>query len=354
MSDRMKKIALCLALGLLAGCATNDSVTAPATKEPVAAYYSLETLNYQPLQIYDEAIEQTIRLTDQSATLKTANSDSVVTGWKLPGYGAYRFKIRSQIKRGKFGREASAFMPQVQLLDKNYQLVKTLPATALHYQKPGLLGQEYFYHSFVVDNRDPLLPPVEYIVVNMSDDGRSHRIPVLDMEKEYAKVRGTLPPATNDVVATASDQGVITLEAMALTAAYSGSAAPEPAYTPPVSTGSEAVEADRFDTIALGKEYRETVLQLLDDGKVQEALVLRESASQMYADLQAAFAALYKRESVDHDIDSIASGSQEIDQRLSQAYQQQLMAHLQQGETRAALGVIDQSRALLSHIDALF
>ncbi|WP_257294801.1 hypothetical protein [Endozoicomonas sp. YOMI1] len=53
-------------------------------------------------------------------------------------------------------------------------------------------------------------------------------------------------------------------------------------------------------------------------------------------------------------IESMASDSQEIDQRLSQAYQQQLMMHLQQGETQAALGVIDQSRMLLSHIDALF
>ncbi|MBO9494192.1 hypothetical protein J7438_08840 [Thalassotalea sp. G20_0] len=354
MSNTMKKTALCLALGLLAGCATNDSSIAPAAKEPVAVYHSLPTLNYQPLRIYDEAIQQTIGLTEQSATLKTTDSDSAVIGWQLPGYGAYRFKISSQIKRGKFGREASAFMPEVQLLDKHYQLVKTVPVTALHYQKPGLLGQEYFYHSFVVDNRDPLLTPVEYIVVYMSDDGRNHKLQVVDMEKEYAKARGFMPPATKDVLATASDHGVITLEAMLLTEAYSAGSAPGPAYTPPVPTGREAEATVGFDTIALSKEYRETVLQLLGDGKVQEALALRESAGQMHADLQAAFSALYKRESAGNAIESTVSDSQEIDKRLSHAYQQQLMMHLQQGEIRAALGVIDQSRMLLSHIDTLF
>ncbi|WP_257264886.1 MalM family protein [Endozoicomonas sp. ONNA2] len=258
----MKKPALCLALGLLAGCANTDSATVPG--EPAAVNHTIQTLDYQPLRIYDDAIQQTIRLTNQSPRLQTDDGDSAAIAWRLPEYGAYRFKISSQINRRKFGREASAFMAEVQLLDKNYQVVNTLPATALSYQKPGLLEQEYFYHNFVVDNRDPLITPVAYIVVNMSDAGRRHKIQVVDLEKEYAKVRSIMPPPTEDVLAMASDDGVITLEAMALTAANNPVSAPKPADTPPVAT-------ETADTVALSKAYRDTVLQLLNDGKVQEA-----------------------------------------------------------------------------------
>ncbi|WP_257264852.1 hypothetical protein [Endozoicomonas sp. ONNA2] len=74
----------------------------------------------------------------------------------------------------------------------------------------------------------------------------------------------------------------------------------------------------------------------------------------MYSDLQAAFSALYKGAPVGNTIESIASNPKVTDRRLSQAYQQQLRVYLQQGETQAAPGLIDQSRMLLTHIDSLF
>ncbi len=351
----MKKLVLCLALSALAGCAATGSLPqgeSAQKAQPAITYTSLASVEYTPLSIYDEAVKHTLGISDKTGQLVTSDTVSSVVGWKIPAYGAYRFKLSSQIQRAKFGTAASAFMPQVHLLDKDFQVVETLSAKQLVYQPPGLLEQEHFYHSFVVDNQDPMLPLVEYMVMIMTNDGRRHKIQVVDLEKEYAKARGYLPPATKDVIATASESGSVTLEAMMLTSAYAVGSAPKPAYAPPVQTGKMSA-VTHTDTVLLSKAYLEAVQQLLTAGDIQGALILRENANRLYSGLQRLFSSQYSRAGRVMT-DEPVSENESIDQRLVQAYRKQLVTHLQQDDVQSALGVIDQSRTLIGHINALF
>ena len=349
----MKKIALALAVSLLAGCATHNS-TDVAPPQPKVTFESLATLNYSPLNIYDDGLVYTVPLNQDSAHIRLDGKESPVLGWKIPSYGAYRFKLISQIERSGFGRKASAFMPEMRLLDKDFNVIRTLSAEALEYQKPGLMTQEYFYHNFVVDNRDPLLPPVEYIVVVMTDQGRQHQIMVVDHEKEYAKVRGTMPPITHDIMATAAENGVITLEATALMASYVPANAPAPAYEAPVQTGKQKkkVVDNQLDTVVISRAYRAEVKQLLGTGDVAKALKMREQLDVLQQDLQADFAVLYKGGTVAEVKPDVVT--QDLPGRLLAAYKNQLISYFKAGDTGHALGLLDQAKSLQQHVDALF
>lgn len=351
----MKKLVMGLAVSLLAGCAIHDAADVAVIQQPQAVHQSLDTLSYSPLAIYDDGVKQVIPLTGQSPVVRLDGGQSSALGWKIPAYGVYRFKLTSQIQRAKFGREASAFMAEVRLLDKEFNVVKTLPAEAMAYQKPGLMEPEYFYHRFVVDNRDPLLAPVEYIAVVMTDRGRQHQIKVVDQEKEYAKVRGTLPPMTGDILATASEHGVIVLEAMAAMSSYAPSDAPAPAYMPPVETGRQtAVIADTtMDTVAISRTYREAVEDRLAAGDVVAALAMRDHVDALHQELQADFAALYQSGSSTMIAVDDAQ-SMDLPQQLSAAYKNQLVTSFKAGNARQALGLLDQAKKLRQHVDSLF
>lgn len=349
----MKKIALALAVSLLSACATHDS-TDVAPPPPKVTYESLETLNYSPLNIYDDGLVYTASLGQESARVSLDGEESPVLAWKIPSYGAYRFKLISQIERTGFGRKATAFMPEVRLLDKDFNEIRTLPARALEYQKPGLMAQEYFYHTFVVDNRDPLIPHIEYMVVMMTDQGRQHQIMVVDQEKEYAKVRGTTPPMTDDIMATASENGNIVLEANALMTSYVPANAPPPAYQAPVQIGNKksVVVDNNLNTVAISKAYREKVESLLDAGDVSSALKMREQLDIVQQTLQADFADLYKNGAVAQ----VKSGSVATDLtgQLSSAYKNQLITCFEAGDMAQALGLLDQIKSLQRHVDTLF
>lgn len=349
----MKKIALALAVSLLSACATHDS-TDIAPPPPKVTFESLETLNYTPLNIYDDGLVYTVSLAQQSAHLRLDGEESPVLAWKIPSYGAYRFKLISQIERSGFGRTAVAFMPEVRLLDKEFNEIRTLSAGALEYQKPGLMTQEYFYHNFVVDNRDPLIPHIEYMVVMMTDQGRQHQIMVVDQEKEYAKVRGTMPPMTDDIMATAAESGHIVLEANALMTSYVPANAPPPAYQAPVPLANKksVVVDNNLNTITISKAYREKVQELLNAGDVASALKMREQLDIVQQTLQADFTVLYKNGAVAPVKPD--SAAMDLTGQLSFAYKNQLINCFAAGDRAQALGLLDQIKSLQQHVDALF
>ena len=346
----MKKTALGLALGLLVGCATQNEPSVTPLQQPVAVYQTLNELDYTPLNIHDDSIKQVRQLTMNSAVVKLNSSQSSVLGWKIPAYGVYRFKLSSDIKRTKFGREASAFMAEVRLLDQNFNVVKTLPAESLSYQKPGLMKGEYFYHSFVVDNRDPLQLPAQYMVVVMTEAGRQHKIMVVDQEKEYAKA------LTADIMATADENGTITLEAVAVNSTYTTRDTLFTSDAPLVSSGPTDLTANDevFDTAGISRTYRKEVQRLLQAGEVMKALGMRRHVDALQVGLQKDFADLYKNGGGSRLIDNTSLSTLSPEEQLVMVYKNQLRTYLNSGNTRQALGLLDQTKTLKEYIDALF
>lgn len=353
-------------VAMLAGCssldmtsisdtfeATDSAEAAAAQAEPiVVAMDSLSALHYQPITVYDQALEQEITLNKTIPVLNLADGSSVALGWALQDSGVYRFKLESAIKRDNFGTKATAFMPEVLLLDKNFQVLRSLPASKLQYQEPGLMEPEYFYHSFIVDNRDPMLEAAVYMAVRMSNEDREFTMEVVNQDEEYAEVRGFMPPYLEPVMATASPYGDLTLTVTPLAIAYRADPAPKPAYVPPVPTHENSlapVVLEQYDTIGASKQYRAAVEAALAEGDIQKALSMRKYVQELDKDLQALFTSLYNHKSM--TIDEFVSGDEF---NLSTNYAGQMQADLAAGQTQNALLLLDQIQALSTHISALF
>ncbi len=125
----MKRLALCVALAALGGCAVTDTLPPQddySSYENSVVLNSFADLNFQALNIYDQPVEIERVLNVRSQVLNFEGNQSAALAWKLPGYGAYRFKVKSLIQRAEFGDSATAFMPEVVILDKDFAAVKRI------------------------------------------------------------------------------------------------------------------------------------------------------------------------------------------------------------------------------------
>lgn len=352
----MKKLVLSLAIGLLVGCAGQKNtqvVDLPVSNE---THTTLQTMNYIPLTVYEDVVKQTVRMSDRMVSVAMPGVDSGVVGWKVPAYGVYRFTLSSEIVRGKFGREATAFMPEVRLLDESFNAIRVLPAQALKYQEPGIMGKEYFFHSFVVDNRDPHRTPIEYLAVMMTDEGRQHQIEVMNLEEEYAKVRGTSAANIGNIMGVASDAGTLMLEAVSVVAPENLSPIEVPSFIPKLAIGKKTEKAAKmaFDITAISLAYRDEVKQQLASGDVVSALEMRNGLDALQGVLQADFAELYEKDSSGRIQIPPSRAKETLGEQLMTAYRGQLNAYFAAGDTQQALALLDQAKNLKAHIDGLF
>ena len=347
----MKKTVLSLVLStFLAGCASIKPEPMVESFPPAVVYKQLEELPFQTLQIYDEPVQVDVDLV-RADILQVGENESRVLAWKVPAYGAYRFTLRSHVERSNFARKAALFMANVRLLDKDFVEIKTLPASELRYQKPTIMESEFAAHDFVVDNRDPMVTPVEYIVVTMTDAGRKHTIQVVDQEKEYAKARGFMPPPTPDIFATAAETGSISLTGVALNSSYAKvptSRAINPAYTPSAMP-SKAVVATEFDTVGESKIYLDTMREYVSKGNISTALQMRQEVRQLHDNLQQQFVFLYGKPAESIQVVAEIPADITAEKRLAHIYQQQMNASFREGNTQAALALIDQLEILVMH-----
>lgn len=347
----MKKTVLSLVLStILAGCASTMPEPTVESFAPAVVYHQLEELPVQTLQIYDEPVQVEVDLA-RSDILQVGESESRALVWKVPAYGAYRFTLRSYVERSNFARKATVFMANVQLLDKNFVEIKTLSADRLKYQKPTMMDGEFAAHDFVVDNQDPMVTPIEYILVTMTDAGRQHTIEVVDQEKEYAKARGFMPPSTPDIFATASETGPISLTGVALNSSYAHAPTVRtinPTYTPSAMP-SKAVVTTAFDTVGESKIYLDTMREYVSKGNISTALKMRQEVRQLHDNLQQQFVFLYGKPAESIQVVAEIPADITAEKRLTHIYQQQMNASFREGNTQAALALIDQLETLVMH-----
>ncbi len=352
-----KSIAACslVFMTTLTGCASLSSETTTDAIPPAVVYGGMTDLPFTTLEIYDQPLVSNIDL-QKAGVLTTTSSSSRAVAWQVPAYGAYRFNLNSFVSRSHFGRKASAFMADVQLLDKDFNVLKTLPASALQYQKPTLMGREFVYHSFVVDNRDPMVTPVAYILVSMDDESREHTIVVVDEDKEYAKARGLMEPVTPDVLATASELGSLSLEATPLQTSYTRTTPQQvidSTYRPPVMP-AKAVTLKTFDTVGVSKAYLDSVRSHLSSGDVTTALQMRQNVKALHASLQQQFAKLYGKAADSVEVMDTLPKDLTITEQLNHAYSQQMNVSFREQSNQAALALIDQLGVLVNHVNELF
>lgn len=394
----MKRLALAAALSVLAGCASTvpapDQPSQPVQKIQALALSDLSELNYVPLQVFSKAIQIETVINEQSELLSVEGGVTAVAAWKLPDYGVNEFQLESFIQRTDFGNKASAFMAELWLLDDHFEVIKKLPAQGLDYGHETRFSREALTEQFVIDNRKSFQKKPVYIVALTTPEARGHRVMVANLDAEYAKVKGVMPPPVPDVFATAAEQGALRLTVTPLishsnyapaikkpavpdtvpTAAVhnahengsgqvpvsgmvssgstaSGSTASGPSASGPSASGQMAFDSELEKRAQV---FLQGVSQALADQDTGKAMALRRGLKRTQAELQLLFESSY---GAGHEALAVklkeyplSKDNQTIDQYLKHS----LLMDLRRGRSQSALALLDRSEQLIWQVNQLF
>lgn len=362
----MKRLVLAAALTtVLAGCASTPLPPAPQAAAP-AETLSLPRLTYTPVQVYNKPITVEQPINGQSQIIEIDGVRTPVAAWKLPEYGAHEVQLDSFVQRSGFGYKAQAFMAEVWLLDSSFKPIKKLPASRLDYSRTSLFASESLTERFIIDNRKALATRPAYLVVATTAKARQQKIQIANLDREYARVKGVMPPPTPDVFATAAEEGTLRLTITPLGGYQPMAAAPaqvpaEQAVAPGASIPKKASPPRAAQLEQVSQQFLKEVAEAIERKDITAAMASRRALKQTYSDLQALFESRYGSNpqapsKAADDLDRLArsytaTGTREtLDAYLKQA----LILALQQGNAQSALALLDRCEQLIGQVDRLF
>lgn len=353
----MKRLAIVVALAAMTGCATVEPVPeSPVQQVQQQPVTSLADLNYSSIQVYEKAVEIERAISQQSQHLTMDGNTSPVAAWKLPDYGVHKFKLESFIARTHFGNSANAFMPEIWLLDEQFNILKKRSSERLVYDKQSMMSRETFSEEFIIDNRKHSGQKPVYLVALTTEEARKKTIMVANFDKEYAKVRGKAAPPTPDVYATAASEGTLRLRITPLVsyarAPQSNVAAPASDYVPAVPA---VVKKEKLQQLQITTaDFLSQVKQAITDGDIGNAMALRADIRNTHSELQTLFQSSYGKttEELNRIEQSYMKGDKSSD--IESQYKAALVNELKKGNAQGALAFIDQAETLSWQVDNLF
>ncbi|CAM3661203.1 MalM family protein [Parendozoicomonas haliclonae] len=353
----MKRIALAVALLSLVGCSSVSTVTTPSSvsSQPAFAATSFGQLPFQSIELFDKTVELN-QMVSQQGTVLMDGQATAVAGWKLPEFGTYRIRVKSQVSRTGLGDDASAFFPEALLLDNNFEVVRKIPASQLKYIDPNLIGEEYIALEYVIDNRDSLQQPIDYLVVMTSAEAKREKVEVANPRVEYAKVRGHVLPAEEVILAEPLEQGEIALEVEPLLSSFvtlQPAAQPQTPKYVPTAIPQQASAELTVTPVQASQLYLKQVQTYIADKDIKSAMALRQNVKELSTKLQAEFSRLYGQNTDVLKVPAI-NKEQSAERLLTDTFQSHLVFMLKQENPQQALALIDQLDNLTGHIDALF
>ncbi len=206
-----------LTVTILAGCSW---LPAGDFSEPVKNNLHSVTLNsfkdIQCQQWQDAGKNKIIvEINSVKQKLKLSTGISPFLAYALPENaltenGIYDVKLNSAVLHGDSRKKAEIFYPNIALLNKQGDVIRTLDNEQVKYQAPGFLTPEGHVMQFSVDNRGRDV--VSCMVIYTTDEARKGVTPLLNEAKAFARVRGVVPPPVPDIIARHGDDGKLMIK----------------------------------------------------------------------------------------------------------------------------------------------
>ncbi|MGI9273961.1 MAG: MalM family protein [Endozoicomonas sp.] len=348
---------------LLAGCATFNNSEPPAIEPTVAGktYHSLSDVQCQPLTMASGKNRAKVVVNEFTSRLEQPEGKTPIVAFSVPGNGYHQISIdsyvvksvvKSAVKSGAGQGGEELFYPEIALLDQNSQLISKLDSHSVGYKKPGFTTPEGVGASFTIDNRALSGRKAHCIVIYTTDDLRQKKTTLINDAKEYARVRGVVPPPIPDPIARHGDTGNL---AITIKSSETFGAAPV-AVTPPAQsvmpTPAQLPETDNYLS-SVKEHYVSGVRNALEQGEISKALDLRSELKEVSKATESFFISQYGKPK---DQLAVPAAPEKA------GYATEVMHHLQgsiveklkRGEGAAALKQVDKLRAVQEEVDRLF
>ncbi|WP_263082008.1 MalM family protein [Endozoicomonas sp. Mp262] len=281
-------------------------------------------------------------------TISLASGQSPVLTYGLPETGFHEITVASAVLHDGKGKE-QIFYPQVSLLDREGNVVRTIGAEQVQYQKPGFMADEGVITSFVLDNR--VQNPATCMVVYTTDEARKGKTKLVNEAKEYAKVRGTVALPVPDTYAGHGNKGNLTIT-LKSSQAYTMTPVVAPSVSV-VKTPAVLPESDPFNK-KVRAHYLNEVGDSLKQGEITKALDKRSELKEIARATEGYFASQYQLGMGQVTKPAPVKSSEGFAEKALHHYQEKIAGYLKAGQASSALKVVDDVRAMQEAVDQLF
>lgn len=213
-----KLLTVCILLPL-GGCASLNSVipeqhvvSQSYTPEQASSALSAVTVccnSYSTIQYkdIDASGEWAVNIDQQSPAFQFPEGKSYFTAYRLPSNrGGFTISIASL-----FGK--SVLIPQVMLLDGEFNITRIVSADKFEYQAPKLLRPEQYYNALSIDRtHEGNIKNESYMIIYTPASVLTQMSVVDSEEMRYAKTRGLVEPRNGKVSVPHSSWGTLELD----------------------------------------------------------------------------------------------------------------------------------------------
>ena len=323
-------------------------------------FHSIADITCQPLVLMPGKDKARVVINEFTARLEQPSGLTPVLAYQIPEHGMHKIAIDSfVIHHSRFGGggqgDNELFYPEIALLNQNNVLISKVDPGHIGYKKPGFTTEEGVGTSFTIDNRGAIPDKPACLLIYTTDALRKGTTPLINEEKEYAKVRGVVPPPIPDPVARHGNAGHLMISVksdglMPANPAVIPIAASHQAIHKPVRPASPILDRR---TQEIRNHYVNGVKNALDQGNVSAALDQRTELKSVTADAEYYFLNNYgKPEAVIQNVHKDAGGG--FADKARNLYKERMSDYFKQGKGSAALQLLDEVKSLQTDVDQLF
>lgn len=346
----------------LSGCSvfqTETRTEAVSDANRGKRFDSVADIICQPLVPVPGKDKTSVVVNEFTARLQQPSGMTPVLAYQIPVQGVHKISIDSYVIRhpglSAFSLgDSELFYPEIALLDEHNRVISKVDPAHVAYKKPGFTSEEGVGTSFTIDNRGSIPDKTACMLIYTTDSLRKKTTPLINEDKEYARVRGVVPPPIPDPVAQHGNFGHLRIKIQteeAVMAVNPVVAAPvHRTVTKPVEPEASVPDAN---TEAIRSHYINGVRSDLEKGKISEALDKRAELKAVTSQTEHYFLKNFgKPASALPEIQSLTGST--YSEKASHTYIQRINHYLKTGKGSAALQLLDEVKQLQSDVDHLF
>ena len=320
------------------------------------AFHSIKEISCQPLQLIPGKDKARIVINQYTARLEQPQGTTPVLAYRIPEQGLHHIAINSYVVNPSWDKQGDElFYPEIALLDQDNNLLSKLDPHHIGYKKPGFTTGEGVSTSFNIDNRGETAPKTTCLLIYTTDELRKKTTTLLNEEKEFARVRGVVPPPLPDPVARHGNNGLLTITLKSSEMPVADVQPKLVVYYPPRDAETPYAEKSAPDPEIqkIRQHYTNEVKTALAQGEISKALDSRSELKGVVKKIEHYFLTHFGKPASALKAPTKPANA-DFATEAQHHFLQKLHGYFKVGKGSLALGLLDDAKQLQTDVDHLF
>lgn len=326
---------------LISGCSYFQSPPETPQKQysPKPPLVSLSKVECKPMPIHADQLQFSVKIRQETASIQLPSGTTPFLAYSLPA-NTQEIEIQSSPQHAGSYEKAEIFYPEAVLLDHNNEVLRII--NNAKYQREGIIATEYLSSIIRLNHVED--QHATCLLVYTTDKARSEKTPLMNQAKEYARVRGIVPPPIPDITARHGDTGELSFSLKPGETLLSAPVMSMPAQQPVPDTFNNAMKS----------YYLDGTRTAIAEKDVKRALELRTEFNNVLQTTEGYFVSQFGQDKNKIIEPYAPSDKESFAGKAIYHYQSETFRYLKTGQASSALKLQDSLKQLQHQLDAIF